>query len=411
MANPDRNMLRELAWRWAQAACDPRNAQNAGLYRAVNGLRMERPVVLMDEIPFHELNYDDKLTLRCRDPILRAAEKTMRQTLFQWEHFPADMIIPGYFPVYKAMKSTGIGVEITETTLSTDRENYIVSHEYKDLFENEDDLEKLHEPVITYDRTDTMERYERLACAIGDILPIRLVGHNNSVVTWDDISMYRGVEALLIDLVDRPEFTHALVRRLTDIRLSIIAQMEQQGLFEAVTPLIHCTAGLCDELPGDHYDGQPATRKNIWGRGAAQIFSSVSKAMHDEFDISYMAEVFQGFGLVYYGCCEPLHNKLDIVKRIPNLRKISITPWADIDIAAQGIGGDYVIASKPNPALVASKQLDEDVVRAELSRIFAACKRNGCSFDLVLKDVSSAGYNLQNLIRWQEIAMQMALDW
>ena len=80
------------------------------------------------------------------------------------------------------------------------------------------------------------------------------------------------------------------------------------------------------DLPGRSFDGVRLTRKDIWGRGAAQIFASVSKAMHDEFDIEYMIKTVGQCGLAYYGCCEPLDKKIDIVEKIPNLRKFPLRP-------------------------------------------------------------------------------------
>ena len=115
------------------------------------------------------------------------------------------------------------------------------------------------------------------------------------------------------------------------------------------------------------------------------------------------------FGLVYYGCCEPLDKKIDIVEKLPHLRKIGVTPWADVDAAAEIIGKKYVVANKPNPASVASGILDEDALRKEIGRTIAACKRNGCSCDIVLKDISSASYRLENLVRWEQIAMELAI--
>ena len=61
-------------------------------------------------------------------------------------------------------------------------------------------------------------------------------------------------------------------------------------------------------------------------------------------------KVLSHYGLVYYGCCEALDRKLDMVKKIPNLRKISITPWANLERAAEIIGRNYVVSTKPNPA-------------------------------------------------------------
>lgn len=407
--NQDVKILRKLAYEYLVASQDPRNSQNRILHTAVNDKKMIRPVVLINEIPFPELNFDGSLTLQCSDPILRSAEDFLRKKLFQWKYFPADMILPPYLPVEKAMKSTGIGISVEEETLATDQENWIVSHEYHDQLSTEEDLEKLHPPVISYDHEDTMMRYNRIANAIGDILPVRITGHNCYTSMWDQISSYRGVTNLLIDLAERPEFSHQIVSRLTEFEISRLEQMEELGLFD-IDPLeIHCTCALNSDLPGD-YDGGKVKRSQIWGRGMAQIFASVSKEMHEEFDIQYMKKVMEPFGLVYYGCCEPLDKKVDIVEKLPHLRKISITPWADIDNAAEVIGNRYVIANKPNPSSVAVR-LDEDALRAEIGRTLNACKRNGCSFDMVLKDISSCGHQLDNLVRWEKTVMEMVRNY
>lgn len=405
----DRAILRNLAYQYAQASQSARNDQRRLLHRAVNDLEMIRPVVLIDEIPFHELDVDGSLTLRCEDPLLRKVEKFFRQQLFQWKYFPADMILLPYYPVRKIISSTGIGITIDEETLAVDQKNNIVSHEYHDQISSEEDLAKIHLPVLTYEEAQTKAAFEKIANTIGDVLPVKIVGHNSGFSMWDDIAYYRGVTPLLIDLADEPEFSHAIVRRFTDIAISTSEQMEKLGLYEANPIDIHCTSALNSTLPGEG-DGGPVKRSQIWGRGAAQIFASVSSSMHEEFDIAYMKEVMEPFGLTYYGCCEPLDRKIDIVEKLPHLRKISVTPWANVDIAAEAIGKKYVVANKPNPAAVATT-LDEDALRQEIGRTLSACRRNGCSCDIVLKDISSVGYKLENLVRWEQIVMEMVCNY
>lgn len=148
------------------------------------------------------------------------------------------------------------------------------------------------------------------------------------------------------------------------------------------------------------------TRRNLWGRGAAQVFASVSPAMHEEFDTEYLIRYFEGFGLLYYGCCEPLDRKLHIIKRLPNLRKISITPWADVRTAAEQMGGDYVLSRKPNPAHVASSPFDETVVRADIQDTLRICRETGTPCEFVLKDISTVGRHPDTLTRWTHIAMK-----
>lgn len=410
--NNDVKVLRELAGHYALAANADRNHERKLLHKAVNDLRMVRPVVLIDELPWNELNGEGELTLLCEDPFLQTVEKKMRQTLYKWNHFPADMIIEPFFGVDKIIRSSGCGVAIKENILLADQTNHIVAHEFVDQMEDESFVELLHNETITYDKEESEKRFELVANIIGDILPVKLIGTPwVFCTTWDDIAELHGVQNLLMDLAMRPEYMHAVASKLTDIYLDKIRQYEELNLFEGFQPYIHSTAGYSDDLPSSGCDGANFKAKDVWGRGAAQVFSSVSPAMRDEFDIQYMKKTMEPFGLVYYGCCEPLHNMVDIVEQIPNLRKITVTPWADVDIAAENIGKKYVIAHKPSPSNVAVEHLDEEVVRKELSRAIDACYKNGCSFDIVLKDISTVNYNPQNLVKWEQIAMEMVQNY
>ncbi|MCL2740591.1 MAG: hypothetical protein FWE70_00565 [Oscillospiraceae bacterium] len=407
--NDDKRIVRRLAWEYAEASQDPKNAEKMRLHRAVNDLRQVRPVVLLDEIPFHELNYDGSLNYRCGDRTLAHAEWWMRNALFKWRHFPADMFLQPFFPIQKIIRSTGIGIATRETILPTDPRNGVVSHAYHDQLPDVESIERLTEPILSYDRESTAAMFDKVADAIGDILPVRITGHKTHIVPWDDLSRHHGIERMLLDTADRPDYLHAAIRKLIGFEVSKAKQMEDLGLFEIQMPDIHCTPALASDLPGD-YDGGVVRRGNIWGKTHSQIFGSVSREAHEEFCLSYLREVMEPFRLVYYGCCEPLDRKVDMIGTIPHLRKISITPWADIEMSAEAIGGKYVLSSKPNPALVAV-DLDEGEVRREIGGILSACKRHGCNCDIVLKDISTVGYRADNLMRWERIAMELVEGW
>lgn len=408
----DVKVLRTLAWDYFGIATSVRNAESLKLHRAVNDLKQIRPVVLVNELPWSELNIDDELTLRCNDSYLREIERFMRMSIYRSKYMPGDMVVPRFIPVHKIVRSSGIGISVEEDILPTDKNNNIVAHRYKDILQNEEDLEKLQHPVLTYDREETMRRYGLVGEILGDILPVKVTGSAYlGAGPWDSITQFRGPTNMLTDLADRPDFMHRTVQKLTDITLCEWDQMEALDLLDDDPWDLHCTALCVSDLPGNDFDGEKLTRKNVWGRGAAQIFGAVSKAMHEEFEIEYAKQTIGQCGLVYYGCCEPLDNKIDIVEKIPHLRKISITPWADVDVAAEAINTRYVLASKPNPAAVAAPTLDEDGLRKELGKILDACKRNNCSCDIVLKDVSTCCRRPQNLFRWEQIAMEMVQNY
>lgn len=405
----EEQVLRTLASQYAECAADPKNTETMIRHRAVNDLKQIRPIVLMDEIPWNEMNYDGFLTLQCKDPILRKYESRMRQILFKWKNFPADMVVQPYIGVDKKINSTGIGVEVRDEVRVTEADNHIVSHKYESQFETEEDLLKLHNPVITYDAQATQSEFERVAAVIGDLIPVKMVGEDTGYAlgckSWDIIASCMDIDTLLYNLIDEPEYMHTLAERLADIFIDTIRQYEELNLLNADALYVHSSSATASGL--EPVDREHVTARNVWGRGLAQILSTVSPEMHEEFDITYMKKAMEPFGLVYYGCCEPLDRKIGILEQIPHLRKISISPWADIHVAAEAIGKKYVVSAKPNPANVVCDQLDEKQIERELLTILTACENNHCACEILLKDISTVKHHPENLIKWEQIAMSL----
>ena len=126
---------------------------------------------------------------------------------------------------------------------------------------------------------------------------------------------------------------------------------------------------------------------NMWGCSNAQIFSDVSPQMHWEFAVEHDMRWLTRWGLTYYGCCEPLDRKIEILRRIPNLRKISITPWADTASAVAQVGTDYVLSRKPNPNVFARDAWNPELARQQLVDFLDASR--GCHRELIMKDIST----------------------
>lgn len=406
----DKQILRQLASEYFNIANSDKNKQNIIAHKSINDLKAgnSRPIVLIDEIPWHEMNMNDELTLKCTDKSLRGIECQFRSTIYKWKHMPADMVIPPYFGVCKHVHFSGNGIDRQYNDDTASHDTDIKAHTYVDQIKTLDDIDKLHNQTVTYDHQSTLDRFHMISDIFGDILPVKIVGLESGYGTgckiWDDISVYKSIDTLLFDLIDEPELMHKLAGKLTDILINNNRQFDELGLYDGDAYYNHSTSALTNDLHPDHTH---VTSKDVWGRGLAQIFASVSPKMHDEFDITYQIKALKDFGLVYYGCCEPLDNRIHIVEKIPNLRKLSITPWANVDLSCEIIGGRYVVASKPNPAALTSKDLDEVAIRAELTRIVDACKRNGCSCDIVLKDITTVANKPTNLFRWEQIAMEV----
>ena len=402
----DRQILRELIKPYLEIAHLPVQRQRARQYRDLNSLRSTRPVVLLDELPWHELNGDGFLTLCCQDAFCRDIEQFLRRALYKWR-LPSDMLVLPEIPYPRAIRIGDIGVAVRETTLSVDPGNNIVSHAYQDCLSTMDQLEALHVPTVEIDEEADRRNLERAAELFGDLVPLRLTGYMNHFAPWDNIAMWRGVGPLLTDLVERPDFMHQTMERLVTIQLALLEKLEALNALEAHAELVHCTPAYADELPGPGFNPDHVTRADQWGRGTAQIFASVSPAMHEEFEIAYMRRFFRGSGLVYYGCCEPLHRKMDIVKTLPNLRKVSVTPWADVRMCAEAMGPGYVLSRKPKPAAVAVPSLDRTALARDIEETLAICRETGTPCEFILKDISTCAGNPQNLYDWGRTVMDV----
>jgi len=404
----EKEIIRDLAKRYAEIAADPVNNERISRMRRINGLIPDRPPVWIEELPWHEMDINGQLSLCCENPDLRNMEFFFRSKLFRWKYFQADMIVENVYYITKAMDNTGYGVSVAEERLSSDEKNHIYSHHYIDQLDTEEKIEKLQVPVVTA-RPEIDKKNLALAQDIlGDILPVKLQGHGIYHAPWDTISELRGVEPALIDMMDRPELIHKTISRLTAIGLATYEQMEEQGLLDFNVPSLHCTPPYCDELPAPDYDAGKVRMKDVWFRGMAQMFSTVSPDMHEEFDLQYMRRIMNRCRLSYYGCCEPLDTKFGILKKIPNLRKIGVSPWSNVRLCAEQIGGDYVFARKPNPAYVADTFSAEAVAR-EISQTLEVCIEFGCPCELVLKDISTVSYKPQNIIDWNN-TVQRTVD-
>jgi len=408
MTTRDIDMIRELAEELAAIAALPVQAEKRRLWRALNALTPERPMVMIDQVCWNEMNVDHALTLQSEDPDCRHYEQWLRRTRFQWRHFPADMVIEPVIRVPKAITHTGHGITTQETVAVSDPTNSVVGHHFDNQFESDADLDKLTPPVVTHDPAETARRLAVAHTLFDGILEVEATGYDPAYMSvWDPISFWMSVEGALYGLIDRPDFMTELVRRVVAGNLALLDQLEAQNLLCGSQSLIHCTGAWTDELPAPGYDPAHPRLKDLWMFSMAQMFSTVSPAMHETFEIDLCMPIFERFGAVYYGCCEPLDLKIEPVRRIPNLRKLSMSPWVDEERGAAAIGGDFVFSRKPNPALLAWPEFNPQAVREHIQASVDTCARHGCALELILKDISTVNYEPQRLFEWARIAMEI----
>jgi hypothetical protein len=407
----DRAILRELASRVAEIAVLPIHETKAELWQRLNDLDSARPMVWINEICWNEMNVDEELTLRTEHAWARDQERELRRTLYQWEHLPADMVVSDFLACPLAIHSTDFGIIENVDTIKMDQASDICSRHFNIQISEAEDLEKIRMPKVTHNAAATELCFEAMCDVYEGILPVRKMGQSHIWFTpWDYLIRWWGVQEAMVDLVARPDLVHAAVNRMVDAWMVELDQFVEQNLLS-----LDCTNtrvgsggyGYTKELPGDDYDPHHVKPHNMWGCSNAQIFSSVSPQMHWDFAIEHDMRWLARWGLTYYGCCEPLDGKVEILERIPNLRKISVSPWCNFDRAIGAIGDNYAMSHKPNPAVLAESQWDPDEARKSI-RQFLEKTEGACHIELIMKDISTVRYEPQRLWDWAAIAMEEA---
>ncbi|OPZ73213.1 MAG: hypothetical protein BWY83_00230 [bacterium ADurb.Bin478] len=409
VTNQDRDILRRLAAQQAEIAALPVQAEKAELWRRLNDLQPQRPMVWITEIPWHEMNADDELTLRTSTTWLQGIERELRRRLYQWRHLPVDMIMDDYIACPKVVHSTGLGISEDVDIRVTDKDSDIYSRQFHRQIASLQDVDKIKTPVVTFDREATEQAHEAMESIFGDILPVREIGFKGKwFAPWDELIRWFGVEQAMTDLIDRPELVHCAMARLMDAKLAELDQWQALGLLDRNDDNTRVGSGgygYTADLPGETFNPKHVRTENMWGCATAQIFSEVSEAMHQEFALQHEMRWLQRWGLVYYGCCEPLDGKMTMLRTIPRLRKISMSPRINIDRAVREVGDGFVFSRKPNPAVLAWEAWRPDAAKKELEDFLHAA--SGCCIEIILKDISTVHYQPQRLWEWASIAMSL----
>lgn len=406
--NKDKQILRELAREKAEIASLSVHKEKIGMWKKLNSLQEVRPLVWMCDFPWHELNVNNELTNKTTTDFSRFLENRLRMTIYQWNHMRGDMVVEPTLQCNLIISEIDFGMAEKTAKIKMDENSDIISRNYIPQIKTEDDIKKIKNPKVIYDKKSTQEMFQSMQDIFEGILTVEKKGIPGWYFSiWDNLIMWYGVEEALADLIIRPDFVHKVLNRLTEANLAMLDEYEKQNLLALNNSNYRVgSSGLSftDELPQKEFNPNQIKANDMWGCATAQIFSAVSPEMHDEFALQYEIRYMKRFGLNYYGCCEPLHKKIDIIKKIPRLRKISMSSWSNLEEGAEKIGKEFVFSWKPSSAIFTNENWDRDSIRKELRENLNKIKN--CKIEIVMKDISTVRYKPQRLWEWAKIASE-----
>lgn len=400
----ERDILRGLAGRLAEIADLPEQAEKAELWRRLNALDPVRPMVLVLNDTWHENGH--LIAMECESDFARGEEWWLRTSLFHWDHMRDDHVYEAvaYSPIH--VSDGGMGV----AQRTTDPDHVFGARHYNTVITDDMSPDAIRMPEVRVDWEATARRHEALVDLYDGILRVEKRGlafHWFAIM--DDFITWRGIEKTFVDMVDRPEWVHAWLDRMTEWHLSRLDQFEALGaltLNNGANGVGPGGLGFTDELPQPHLDGGTVRTRDQWGHATTQIFSEVSPEMHEEFALRYERRFLDRFGLNGYGCCEPLDGKVDLCLTIPRLRRLSMSPWVDVARGAEALGKAAIFSYKPNPAIIGMEKWDGDYARAQLRD--ALEKTRGCAVEVLMKDLHTTRGEPWRMDAWVKMAMELA---
>ena len=398
----DNDILRQLATRWMELASLPIMEERRRLWRALKDRRAVRPMVNFETATLEDYVTPDELL--CTQPELRPVEQSLRWQVRHVEEVGDDTVLEPYFRVHwQVSASEGYGVEIAShgaTDVSGACHGYAFTHPIA----TPDDLQRLRPRRWQVDRAASERRAAQLQDIFGDILPVQLTGlvYQHAALTQDAYKLI-GNNNLLMWPIDAPEAIHRLMAYLRDDRLAYFSWLEDQQLLGLNNnwTFIGSACGYTSDLPQRDFSGVVRLRDQ-WCWMESQETTMHSPEMFEEFFLPYMAEVANRFGLVYYGCCEPVHDRWTLVSAaIPAVRAVSVSPWCDMNKVARAFGTQYIFSRKPNPAPMSGATPDWSLLAQDLDNTLTAAA--GCNLEIIFRDVYRINGDRPRLRRWVEM--------
>ena len=199
-----------------------------------------------------------------------------------------------------------------------------------------------------------------------------------------------------------------MMNRIADDTLAYYRMLEEKRLILPTTGGESLGQGSwCynRELPGEEEAKiRPLTTRDVWGFMDSQETVGLSPEMFEEFIFLCYKKISELYGLLSYGCCEPVDLIWEnCISKLENLRKVSISPWCNEEYMGERLKGSKTIFHrKPSPNYLGVGTVrDEEAVRESIRKTMKASE--GCKLEITQRDVYTINNDPQKAKRYVDI--------
>ena len=398
----DRMILRELAKKQYEYSQTEKNKNRIREWTDHNSLQGKRPMIHLELWTFAQEIIPQRL--QCKGEFARDVETKLYCNFLNQELFDDDRVTPDYYPLPYDTHFTLFNIPIK-------KHNSVgsVGHEFISVVEDlEDDYVKLQATDYGVDMESTMLKKQALEEAFGDILPVRVQMVCLYSVPTQMIVHFMKMENMMFNIYDYPELFKEMMNRIADDTLAYYRMLEEKHLILPTTGGESLGQGSwCynRELPGEEEAKiRPLTTRDVWGFMDSQETVGLSPEMFEEFIFPCYKKISEQYGLLSYGCCEPVDPIWEnCISKLENLRKVSISPWCNEEYMGERLKGSKTIFHrKPSPNyLGVGTVLDEEAVRESIRKTMKASE--GCKLEITQRDVYTINNDPKKAKRYVDI--------
>ncbi len=402
----DITILRRLAEQKALLADDPVNTERREAWYAHDSGDDSRVMIVAEwgaVVDENRLTHDHPL--ECKDEWARGIEDAIRSELYIFEALNSDEVVEPTWNIGWQITNTGYGVEAEHHKTEQRAVMGAISWDAA-ITDLDADFHKLKQREFSIDREKSLAEKQKFEAVFDGILEVRMRG-----MPWWSMGMTGvasqivGLEGLMMQMVDNPEGMHRLMSFLRDDHLAAIDWYEQEGLLTLNNENDYIGSGSRGYSRALPQNGDGSVKAiDLWLLLESQETVGISPDMFEEFVLPYQLSMAERFGRCYYGCCEPVHSRVQHIKKLHNIARISVSPWADEEIMAAECGREIAYSRKPNPTMISTETFDEDAIRADLRHTLEVAR--DCRIEIAMKDVHTLNNEPQRLVRWVELARE-----
>jgi len=390
MKKKERDYIRELSKKQLEAASLPIMEERRKKWTKLNNGEVSEPLVGVEYNGLADEIFPD---CQCESPLARELEAQIRRNIIYHECVNDDRVIPAYVsvPVYNNMIPFNHHTEYTYAHLPGGGSSMGYSWKYR-IEDLERDFHVLEKSVFTVDPglKKSLRWKAEAEEIIGDILPARITFPSFYFCLAGVMCSLMGMENMMLAIYDYPELFHRAMSALTNDYMEYMDAIEENGAIlpnNDNSPLNQGSWGFTESLPPAGEIKGKTGFGHVWGHTNSQETVDMGVEMYDEFFFSYMEKLTERFGLLSYGCCEPVDGIwARCLSRLSNLRKLSVSAWCDEEYIGECIRGKKIVYHRKPSAIYISVDpvFDEEAFGAHIAKTIKAAA--GCPLEITFRE-------------------------